>query len=208
MSLTPEDVEKQVFKERFRGYDQDEVDRFLDRVAASVGEFIRERDLLRDRVRELERQAAESSESGELLQRTLVAAQRTADETIDEARATAEQTVEDARHQAEEILAQARNEAEETVAAAHQRSGENERQAHEALDHVRRVVEDLSRFRSEYRERVEAVIAEQLALLDRAGELPELPEGLRSLEERAAPDIGGGEPGSTGQVFWENEPQG
>lgn len=208
MSLTPEDVEKQVFKERFRGYDQDEVDRFLDRVSASVGELIRERDLLRDRVRDLERQAAETSESGELLQRTLVAAQRTADETIDEARATAEQTVEDARSRAEEILSEARNEAEETVAAAHQRSGENERQAHEVLDRVRRVVEDLSRFRSEYRERVEAVIAEQLALLDRAGELPELPEGLQSLQERAAPDVGGSESGGPGQVFWENESEG
>jgi DivIVA domain-containing protein len=29
VSLTPRDIEQQVFKERFRGYDQDEVDRFL-----------------------------------------------------------------------------------------------------------------------------------------------------------------------------------
>lgn len=207
MSLTPEDVEKQVFKERFRGYDQDEVDRFLDRVTASVGEFIKERDLLRERVRELERQATESTQSGELLQRTLLSAQRTADETIEAARATAAQTVDEARSQADELVAEARGEADQIVADAHRRSGEDERQAHEVLDHVRRVVDDLARFRGEYRERVEAVIAEQLALLDRAGELPELPEGLRSLEERATPGTPDSDAGGPGQVVWDNDPQ-
>ncbi|MEX0658397.1 MAG: DivIVA domain-containing protein [Egibacteraceae bacterium] len=165
MSLTTQDVENQVFKERFRGYDQDEVDQFLDRVSESIGELTRERDRLRDRISELERGAEQVGESGQTLQRTLVAAQRTADATIDEARATAEQIIAD----------------------AHRRAGEEEQQALEVLDHVRRAVEELARFRSEYREQVASVIAEQLALLDRAGELPELPEGLRALGEQAPP---------------------
>lgn len=196
MTLTPTDIDNQVFKERFRGYDQDEVDKFLDRVSESIGELVRERDGLRERLGELERTAAESGESSKLLQRTLLAAQRTADETIHEARATAEQTLEDARNQAELIIAEAR-----------QQVSEEERQAHEVLDHVRRVVSDLARFRGEYRERVEGVIAEQLALLDRAGDLPELPEGLRSLADPESSEARGGDGDEVGQVYWEHDPE-
>lgn len=176
MSLTPDDIEHQVFKERFRGYDQDEVDRFLDRVAQRIGELTRERDELAERVDELERQSGQVVESEKLLQRALLTAQRTADETIDEARATAEQTIEDARREADALIAE-----------AHRRIDEDEQRALDVLDHVRRAAEDLTRFRTEYRERVEAVIAEQLAMLDRAGDLPELPDGLRSLAQSAAP---------------------
>lgn len=165
MSLTTKDVENQVFTERFRGYDQDEVDQFLDRVSESIAELTRERDGLRDRISQLERGAEQVGESGQTLQRTLVAAQRTADATIDEARATAGQVIAD----------------------AHRRAGEEAQQALEVLDHVRHAVQELSRFRSEYREQVASVIAEQLALLDRAGELPELPEGLRALGEQGPP---------------------
>jgi hypothetical protein len=46
---------------------------------------------------------------------------------------------------------------------------------------VARAAESLARFRDEYRARVQAVIAEQLALLDRAGELPDVPQAVRDL---------------------------
>lgn len=197
MTLSPEDVERQVFKERFRGYDQDEVDRFLDRVSARIGDLIRERDELTDKTRELEREASEVGESQQLLQRTLLAAQRSADETIDEARATAEQTLEDARRQAEEI-----------VAGAHRQVHEDERRAMEVLQHVRRVVDELSRFRHEYRERVEAVIAEQLAMLDRVGDLPELPEGLRTLAQHADSAAESAQHEEAGRVYWEHGSEG
>lgn len=194
MPLTPDDIEHQVFKERFRGYDQDEVDRFLDRVSERIGELITERDGLAERIRELERQSSETADSEKLLQRALITAQRTADETIDEARATAEQTIEDARRQAEQILAE-----------AHRQVGEDERRALDVLEHVRRAVEDLSRFRSEYRQRVESVIAEQLAMLDRAGDLPEVPEGLKSLAQAEAPGQGqDGQVEESGHVYWDH----
>ncbi|HVM00259.1 MAG TPA: DivIVA domain-containing protein [Egibacteraceae bacterium] len=192
--MTPDDIERQVFKERFRGYDQDEVDRFLDRVSTRIEELTRERDALAEKVGALERQTEEAGESGSLLQRTLLAAQRTADETVAEAREQAERTLEEARREAHEIIAD-----------AEQRAGEHERRAQEVLDHVRRAVEDLSRFRSEYRERVEAVIAEQLAMLDRAGDLPEIPDGLAALAHVDTP--AGTDAEEVGRVYWEHGPE-
>jgi cell division initiation protein len=164
--LTPEDIEHQAFKERFRGYDQAEVDRFLDRAATRIAQLERERDELADRLR-LTGRAGAGSGSEELLQRTLIAAQHTADETVADARALAEQAIGDARLEAEHILEEARSQAAQIV-----------EQARVQEARVEAAVEEFRRFRSEYRERVEAVIADQLAMLDRAGDIPDLPDAV------------------------------
>jgi cell division initiation protein len=192
VSLTPSDIENQVFKERFRGYDQEEVDSFLDRVSTRISELTAERDQLSSRLQELESTAGESAESEKLLQRTLVSAQRIADETVSDARSQAEQTLSSAREQADETLTSAREEAETLVSQARERAATEEERATVILERVRRAVGDLARFRAEYRERVQGVIAEQLALLDRSGELPELPpelENLAHLEPADARDV-------------------
>jgi DivIVA domain-containing protein len=55
MELTPEDLREVEFRERFRGYDPDEVDDFLERAAAGLAE-------LRARVRELTERAEKAEE--------------------------------------------------------------------------------------------------------------------------------------------------
>lgn len=176
MSLTPETIEQQLFTQRFRGYDQQEVDQFLDRVSDQLAQLAQERDELAARVAELEQASKTSGEAEKLLQRTLVAAQRTADETVHDARSTAEQTIADARAEAEEILASARRDA-----AAQQEH------AKAVADRIHQAVDELARFRSEYRERLEALLSEQLAILDRT-DLPEPPEDLGDLRDV----VGGG----------------
>lgn len=200
MSLTPEDIEHQVFKERFRGYDQDEVDRFLDKVSEGIAELRREREELADRIRELEGLAGEKTESEKLLQRALVSAQRTADETVAEARAHAEQTVQEAREQAEEIIAQAHRQVDEDA----RRAVEDEQRALEVLAHVRAAVEEFVRFRREYRQQVEGFIAEQLAVFDRIGELPDIPDRLHALADREDPPAAQAQVGEVGRVSWEH----
>ncbi|MFT5201094.1 MAG: cell division initiation protein [Candidatus Aldehydirespiratoraceae bacterium] len=109
------------FHERFRGYDPDEVDAYVDRVARAAA-------VLRGRVAELQEraEAAESrggasggvSEAEETLTRTLVLAQRTADAAIAEARVEAERTTTDAATSAQAILSAAESEAQVTLREA------------------------------------------------------------------------------------------
>jgi cell division initiation protein len=176
VQLTPEDIEHQAFRERFRGYDPGEVDRFLDRLAGRITELERERDLLADRVRALTGRGGGGPRPESLLERTLVAAQRTADEAVTEARALAEQAIEDARGEAAHIIADAEARAAEII-----------EQAQAQAARVEAAVAEFRRFRAEYRERVEAVIADQLTMLDRAGDIPDLPETVA----HAARDAGG-----------------
>ncbi|MBW3605065.1 MAG: DivIVA domain-containing protein [Actinobacteria bacterium] len=193
MSLTPQDIQRD-FKERFRGYDPDEVDEHLSRLADRVVSLQDERDRMVEQIRELERSGGSGGNNGtleseRLLKRTLIAAEQTADRVVSEAESEAERVVSDARRRADELLASARSAADREW-----------REARDGADRVRRAVAHLRAFRDDYTERVRSAIAEQLAVLDRVGDLPEIPSsverlGTLSVEEpqRLPADTGGGD---------------
>lgn len=125
------------FHERLRGYDPDEVDAYVDRVARAAA-------VLRGRLIELQERvdAAESrshgaglsiggSEAEETLTRTLVLAQRTADAAIAEAREESDRMTADAATSAQAIVSAAEADAQVTLreaqaeAAATIRDGED-----------------------------------------------------------------------------------
>ena len=114
MSLNPSDIESHRFREAFRGYDKDDVDEFLDRVADRINELLVERQRLEERITTIEADAAESVEAERLLKRTLITAQRTADETVAEAREEADRM----RAEAQEYATELRDDAEQRAAAA------------------------------------------------------------------------------------------
>jgi DivIVA domain-containing protein len=110
------------FHERYRGYDPDEVDAFVDRVARAAA-------VMRGRISELHEraEAAEArsvgavaaSDTEETLTRTLVLAQRTADAAIAEAREEANRLTADAATSAQAILSAAEAEAQLSLREAH-----------------------------------------------------------------------------------------
>ena len=117
MDVSPKTIREVEFREKLRGYNQDDVDEFLERVAAGV-EIMQER--LREaieRAGRAEQQAKEVFDGDESLRRTLSLAQRTADLAVQEARDQAARIVEAAQAQAvamaEEALEEARRLAEE-----------------------------------------------------------------------------------------------
>lgn len=207
MVLTPEEVAAQVFHEKFKGYDQKEVDDFLDLVFADLKERDREREELLERMRSVEADAADSIEAERLLKRTLITAQRTADETVAEAVAQANSAVAEADQRAAAIVAEAEaraaqmlsdaeRAAAETVARGRSDAEGRRAAVEEDLRRERQAVAELQRFRTEYRDRVRAAMAEQLAMLDGLGEIPEVPAEMVRLaaaaEQRPSGlDVGG-----------------
>ena len=78
MEITPRMIRDVVFRERLRGYDEDHVDEFLERVATGV-EILQER--LRhavERAELAERRSSERLEGDDAMRRTLTLARRTA----------------------------------------------------------------------------------------------------------------------------------
>ena len=81
MDLTPIDVKKQDFKRVLRGFDPPAVRRFLDEVADAWEDLIRGREVLRDRIAELEGTIENYRRVERTLNETLLAAQRIAEES-------------------------------------------------------------------------------------------------------------------------------
>jgi cell division initiation protein len=101
MDLTPPEIQYQPIKTRGRGsYDREDVDKLLERVAASYERVWRERDELQARVSELEGGGGSSRDSEHVLNEILVSAQRAADQVLADARQEAERLATDAQEHA------------------------------------------------------------------------------------------------------------
>src|SRR5437763_11938206 len=134
MPLTPEDVQNKRFTTvRFKeGYDEEEVDAFLDEVEAELRRLLGENDQLRRAPKPAAAAApapaptpppaapaappVREEQPQEAALRTLLLAQRTADEAIAEAKAEAEQIVSSARMKASAMEAEAQQQRAAAVA--------------------------------------------------------------------------------------------
>ena len=74
MKITPLDIQQMVFKVKLRGYDRDEVNRFLEEVAQTVESLNRDNATLRERMAFMEQQVSELKRTESALSNTLVAA--------------------------------------------------------------------------------------------------------------------------------------
>ncbi len=164
MPLTPEDVRTKEFRNSFRGYNEEEVDAFLDEVEAELARLLSENSELAERATSAPAAAPAPAamppmgETEEMLRRTLLIAQRTADETIAEAKSEADKMVADARMHAQQMVSQAQQQANSQIGDL-----ENRRRSLEAH------IEGLRAFEREYRTRLKAYLETQLRDLDNRG---------------------------------------
>ncbi len=146
MPYSPEDIVAYEFRLKARGYDRDEVDRFLDELADQVEQAATAQDALRSELADLKTQVAEARESEMALKRTLVivqdASERAMAETQEEVaqlRGQVARELSDLRRrtaeEAEETLARSQAEARAIVDAA-ERSAAEQRERIGALQQI------------------------------------------------------------------------
>ncbi|MDQ3932818.1 MAG: DivIVA domain-containing protein [Actinomycetota bacterium] len=100
-ALTPDDIVNYPLKQAVRGYSVRQVDDLLDRVADEFERVHHELAEMRQRLSQSEARAEALSEAESTLKRTLVTAQRAAEQTVAEARERAAKVVEQAQEEAE-----------------------------------------------------------------------------------------------------------
>ena len=83
--LTPLDIHDKEFKRSFRGYDEDEIDDFLDRVVNDYEKLFRENDDLREKLTRANKDNEEYQKMEHSLRETLLLAQKTADQLVETA---------------------------------------------------------------------------------------------------------------------------
>lgn len=154
MSLSPLDIHNKEFSRRIRGYDEDEVNDFLDEIIKDYDSMLRENKELRNQLVTLQERLDHFMNIEETLSKTIIVAQEAADELKINAKKEAELIVKEAEKNADRII-------------------------NESLGKSRKValeVEELKKQASIYRTRFRSLVEAQLELLKQ--------EGWETLESR------------------------
>ena len=191
MDVSPKTLREVEFREKMRGYHPEDVDQFLEQVAAGL-EVLQDR--LRqavDRAQRAEAAAAEAGGNDETLRKTLVLAQRTADLAVQEAREQAARILAGAEQRAQAML----GEAEDRARRAHEESVADMRADLARLESVRQQaqgeVELIRRWVDEHRATLTASLKDALGMLERAN-VSSPPPSSRPIDPAPAPRSNGG----------------
>jgi DivIVA domain-containing protein len=198
MDVTPRELRDMDIREGFRGYNRDDVDELLERAATTIESLQEQLSKHQERITTLESDAGRGRENEDMLQRTLLLAQKTADEAIADAQTRSKQMVEEAETRAYALVSEAEATARR-MAMAEQRRLEAEVLGLGARrEALLADIDNLERFETEYRSRLRRAIEADLQSLDQrptvsAGsrpsihdvELPAQPEPAR--QEPPAP---------------------
>ncbi len=162
MKLTPLDIHHKEFNHALRGYNEAEVDAFLDSVADELERLFKENIDLSERNDVLEARVRDYQDMERTLHNTLLSAQKSADEMMQKVQREAEVVLKDAEVKAKEVI-------------------------HNALTSKQKATADLGRIKQaeeEYRQTFKALLERQLRGL---AELP-LPEDVKLMVGRTADD--------------------
>lgn len=110
MRLTSMDINNKEFKKVLRGYDQDEVDEFLDKIGDNYEEVYKENSSLKEKVSILNEKIDHYLKIEDTIQNTLLLAQNAAEQAKQSAKKEAELVVRNANDTAQRIIDKANSE--------------------------------------------------------------------------------------------------
>lgn len=145
MPLTPLDIHNKEFGRSFRGYDEDEVNEFLDQVIKDYEALIRENKELQNQLVTVQERLDHFSNIEDTLSKTIIVAQEAADEVKHNAKKEAQLILKEAEKNADRII-------------------------NESLTKSRKIaleIEELKKQASIYRTRFRTLVEAQLELLSK-----------------------------------------
>jgi cell division initiation protein len=113
MKVSPISIKKQEFNKSFRGYDPEEVQAFLEKLADEFDELKKENDSFREELEKANTQLAEFRRIEKNLQDTLLKAQESSSKAIDSVKKQTNLMIKEAEIKANQILEKARENANE-----------------------------------------------------------------------------------------------
>ncbi|GAB4258114.1 DivIVA domain-containing protein [Thermincola ferriacetica] len=212
MPLTPLDIRNKEFKRVFRGYDEEEVDEFLDQIVESYESIYKENLSLKELVATKESDVSKYKDLEETLKQTLVVAQQTADEMKHNTEKQVEVMLKEAELKAAEIIGAAEEKARNIIAGAEEKA-----------NNTYKNLEDLQKQVQVFRIKFKSFLESQLSLINdgehelfgeisinqNAGKIQLKPqtEMLRAAHEAAASDAGQVPGEGAEEIVGREEPQ-
>jgi len=166
MDLTARHIHEKQFHDAWRGYSQEEVDDFLDRVADQMNRLERENAALHERLRDLDQTMATSRSTEDMLKKTLVTAQQAAEEAIATARSKAEELVAEAEARSQRANEELKHRVATAEEEVRRKTAEVERQQLARRRETQLSIERFEAFETEIKRRLKAFLEQQLNSLD------------------------------------------
>jgi cell division initiation protein len=107
MALTPLDIHNKEFSRSFRGYNEDEVNEFLDQIIKDYEAQIRENKELQTQIQSIQERLTHFSNIEETLSKTIIVAQEAADELKHNSKKEAQLILKEAEKNADRIINEA-----------------------------------------------------------------------------------------------------
>lgn len=149
MRIAPIDIAHKTFQRKMMGLDPDQVMDFLRIVAEEMETLIKERNSLKENLREKELSVAEYRERDELLKSTITTATRMSEKMQVDADREAKLIINDANQRAEAIV----------------------REARDSLKRIYNEITELKKVRMQFENNVKALITSHLTMLDQGQKL-------------------------------------
>lgn len=183
MDVTPQELRDNEIKPAFRGYDQDVVNELLDRAAATIETQNEKIRLLTERLANAQTDSGGRRETEDLLHKTLLLAQRAADEAIAEAQDKARDIVRDAEANGRAMIAEAQLEVRRISEVERTRAEEEVMDLIARRDLLLADVRALEGWEADFRQRVVRQIEHDLDLVrNRVPAAPAPPPALQHVE--------------------------
>ncbi len=144
MRITPLDIQQKQFPVKFRGFDEEEVDSFLELIREEMEELLRENASMREESKRLEKQLKEYKNIESTLKDTLIATQQMVEDYKNTAKKDAELIIKEAELKAEEII----------------------KNAQEKVIKIHEDITDLKGVRRHFKEEVRRLIESHVRMLD------------------------------------------
>jgi len=161
MKITPLDIQQQQFTVRFRGYDIQEVDAFLETVANELEEQIKKNTDLREDLERKETRIWEYQSMEKTLKETLMVAQ-----------AASEEMKRNSQKAAEDLKLSAQREATFTISRAREKAEKIIGETNANLAKVEAIISDLRRKKILLEQELRSVLETHLRLLESSSEKP------------------------------------
>jgi cell division initiation protein len=186
MDVTPQELRDSEIKPAFRGYDQDVVNELLDRAAATIETQNEKIRLLTDRLANAQNDTGGRRETEDLLHKTLLLAQRAADEAIAEAQEKSREIVRESEGTARGMIAEAELEVRRISEVERRRAEDEVMDLIARRDALLADVRALEAWEGEYRQRVVQQIEQDLDLV--RGRVPAAPAPTPALKNVELPE--------------------
>lgn len=154
MVVEPENIRNQEFETKFRGYDPEQVEAYLSRLANEVSDLQQKNQQLTQSLKESQERVSYFTDLKDALNQSIIVAQNAADRVKN-----------NAQHEADTIKEGAENQAKRLLTEATERSNQILKDASERARHLTIETDDLKKQTRVFHQRFQVLLESQLAML-------------------------------------------